>query len=119
MLQPSDAVLCPKCGSPSQISIEDTDEQLDCFVCGYHRTFKVTVVDGDFGAIPNCEVHELDGYGGYSVTVNGETQIGSFATPQAESEFIKQVASASLLTAASYTKLVDGKIQRTQLVPQQ
>lgn len=73
-------VHCPRCGNALQLQ-SGQSEEINCYTCGYHRS----IVMED---IP--KITELEGSGGYQVKLRGIAgiEMGSFAEPAAEQEFL-------------------------------
>ena len=112
----SDTIICPKCGSEAsdEFYYKTGEEFILCMHCGYTRKFYITNMDmvrEDDEVMPEYKLEELLGYGSYRLKPKGVKyhEVGSFALPDSEQEFISMVdQSQDELDYASYTTFKDG-----------
>ena len=117
---------CPACGE-SAVGCQKADppqEEINCNRCGYFRTFRITNLEdknkpSEFEWVPQYEIVEEHGFGGYSLTLNhsGVRECGGFTNSGSLDYFKSEVERlGSEVTQAAYTQLVDGKLVETTLV---
>lgn len=112
----SDIIICPKCGSEAseEFYYKTGEEFILCTHCGYTRKFYITNMDlvrEDDEVMPEYKLEELLGYGSYQIKPKGAAynEVGSFALPDSEQEFISMVnESQDELDYAAYTTFKDG-----------